>query len=111
MESSARTHEFSRVWAQRYHQSNRSGYYQDSLPSVHEIEDMLQKSSRITDNLRRIREVMVAQQHALSEHRARMARGSQMEDDYNGMPDEYKGGGFAGGDSKKRRGVGQSSMT
>jgi hypothetical protein len=46
----------------------------------------------------------VAQQ-ALSEERARMARNSQMEDGYNGIPEEYKEGGFAGGDAKKRRGV------
>jgi hypothetical protein len=52
-----------------------------------------------------MREVTVAQQTALSEHRARMARGNQLEEDYNGISDEYKGGGFAGGDAKKRRGV------
>jgi hypothetical protein len=34
-----------------------------------------------------------------------MARGSHLEEDYNGISDDYKGGGFAGGDGKKRRGV------
>ena len=66
---------------------------------------MMQQSHRVVDNLTRMREVVVAQQAALSEHRARMARGSQMEAEYNGLADEYSSGGFAGGDAKKRRGV------
>jgi hypothetical protein len=64
---------------------------------------MMLQSHRILENLGRMREA-VAQQ-ALSEERARMARNSQMEDGYNGISDEYKEGGFAGGDAKKRRGV------
>ncbi len=97
--------DFSRVWAQRHHQSNRAGYYSDSLPGLHEIDDMLRQSHRVLENLGRMREAVVAQQTALSEHRARMARGSHLEEDYNGISDDYKGGGFAGGDGKKRRGV------
>lgn len=66
---------------------------------------MMRQSHRVMESLSRMREVTVAQQTAISEHRARMARGHQLEEDYNGIPDEYKGGGFAGGDAKKRRGV------
>ena len=59
------------------------------------------------DSLTRIKEAVVAQQHALAEQRARVVKGDYYEDDYNGLHDDYKGsGGFAGGDAKKRRGVG-----
>lgn len=56
------------------------------------------------ENLDRIRSVVVAQEQALSEQRARAARGNP-EDEYRGYGDEFKAGGFAGGDAKKRRGV------
>lgn len=65
----------------------------------------MQHSHRVMENLTRMREVVIVQQTALSEHRARLAQGSQLDVEYNGIPDEYKGGGFAGGDAKKRRGV------
>jgi hypothetical protein len=104
-EASARTLDFARIWAQRYHQSNRSGYYQDSLPGLHEVEDMMRQSNRIYENLGFLREVIVAQQAALNEHRERLARGIRMDEDYNGLSDDFKSGGFAGIDAKKRRGV------
>lgn len=63
------------------------------------------------ENLTRLREVIIAQQTALSEQRARLARGSHLEDDYRGLSDDYKGGGFAGGDSKKRRGVSRPGLS
>lgn len=66
---------------------------------------MLRQSHRIFENLTHLREVVIAQQTALSEQRARLARGNHMEDDYHNLSDEYKGAGFAGGDAKKRRGV------
>ena len=66
---------------------------------------MTRQSHRVMDNLSRIREAVVSQQAALSEHRARLARGNQIEDEYASLADDYKGGGFAGGDAKKRRGV------
>ena len=56
------------------------------------------------ENLARVKEVVIQQQNALSEHRARFARGG-LEDEYQGMGDDFKAGGFAGGDAKKRRGV------
>ena len=66
---------------------------------------MLRQSHRIFENLTHLREVVIAQQTALSEQRARLARGSHMDDDYHSLADEYKGGAFAGADAKKRRGV------
>jgi hypothetical protein len=49
--------------------------------------------------------VVIAQQNALSEQRARLARGNHMDDDYHNLSDEYKGSAFGGNDAKKRRGV------
>lgn len=66
---------------------------------------MLRQSHRVMENLNRIRDVVIAQQTALSEQRARLARGSHMEEEYATLPDEYKNGAFAGADTKKRRGV------
>lgn len=65
----------------------------------------MRQSHRVLDNLNHLREIVIAQQHALANHRARLAHGNHLEDEYGGMSDEYKGGGFAGGDAKKRRGV------
>ncbi|KAK5049402.1 hypothetical protein LTR84_004331 [Exophiala bonariae] len=103
-EASARTLDFSRIWGQRYQQSNRNGYFQDSLPGLHEIDDMLRQSHRIYENLTHLREVVIAQQNALSEQRARLARGNHMDEDYHNLSDEYKGSAFGGNDAKKRRG-------
>lgn len=65
---------------------------------------MMRQSHIMMENLARVKEVVIQQQNALSEHRARFAR-APMEEDYGGMSDDYKSGGFAGGDAKKRRGV------
>jgi hypothetical protein len=76
------------------------------LPELPEVDDALRQSSRVIENLARIKEAVIAQQNALAEQRARAVKGDYYEDDYNGLHDDYKGsGGFAGGDAKKRRGV------
>lgn len=69
------------------------------------MDDILRQSHRIYENLTHLREVVIAQQNALSEQRARLAPGTHPEDDYHDLSDDYKTGGFAGGDAKKRRGV------
>ncbi|RMZ77102.1 hypothetical protein DV737_g4524, partial [Chaetothyriales sp. CBS 132003] len=103
-EASARTLDFSRIWAQRRHQGNQPGYFSETLPSIHEIEDMIRQSHRVLDNLTHLKEVVV-QQAVVSEHRARMARGGHLNEEYADIPEEYKGAGsFASGDAKKRRG-------
>jgi hypothetical protein len=105
-EASARVVDFSRIWNQRFAQGTRSGHGHESLPGLHEIDDIVRQTHRIFDNLGYLREVVIAQQNAASEQRARNARSNQLEDDYS---DEYKaGGGYVGGDAKKRRGVSRS---
>lgn len=106
IESSARTLDFSRVWSQRSYQGPRNSIYNESLPGLIEVEEMMGHSERVLQSLGRIREVVIAQQHALSEQRIRAAHGSYMNDEYSSMDADYRGsGGFAGGDAKKRRGV------
>lgn len=66
---------------------------------------MMRQSQRVIESLGRIRDIVIMQQTALSEERARAATSNRMSDDYHVVTDEYKSGGFAGGDAKKRRGV------
>lgn len=61
------------------------------------------------ESMERIREVIINQQHALAEQRTRdeaNKESSEYGDDATGGPDKSEGGGgFAGADAKKRRGV------
>lgn len=102
---SARTLDFSRHYAACAHQTQRSGPIIGSLPSLNEVEEMLHMQRRNQDALIRIRTAVVNQEQALAEMAQRKA--FKTEDEHMAMyQEEYKGtGGFAGADSKKRRGV------
>lgn len=76
----------------------------DALPGVDEIDDTIRYTQHMMANLTRLREVAVMQQTALDEQRARAARGHNAEEDLRRMSEEFKSGGFASGDAKKRRG-------
>ncbi|KAL2008242.1 hypothetical protein VTN00DRAFT_8224 [Thermoascus crustaceus] len=110
IEITTRTLDFSRHYAAKAHQTQRSGPILGSLPSLTEIDDLLQLQRRNQDALLRIRSAVLSQEHALAEQRAqRQAFKSEggYEDDHIGMyqQDEFKGGGgFAGPGAKKRRG-------
>ena len=97
------TENFAREWRDRSHHVNRAGYFPEALPNLMEIEDMLRHSNRITEGFSQIREVVIAQQNALSEQRARASREDQSMSDYGMLNDDYKN--YTGGDAKKRRGV------
>lgn len=78
-----------------------------SLPKVTEVEELMQKQQRIQDSLARIRDVV--QQAALAEQAQDQrfkAPDGREQDEQNGYQDDSRGGGFAGSDPKKRRGVG-----
>lgn len=78
-----------------------------SLPSLNEVEDILHMQRRNQDALIRIRTAVVNQEQALAEMAQRKAykpedehmAGTMYQEDFKGV------GGFAGADSKKRRGV------
>ncbi|PKY08465.1 hypothetical protein P168DRAFT_17069 [Aspergillus campestris IBT 28561] len=107
-ELSSRTLEFSRHYAARAHQTQRSGPVLGSLPSPHEIEDMMNMQRRNQDALMRIRTAVLNQEHALAEQMAQRKAykmGGPDDDHMAIYQDEFKGsGGFAGAESKKRRG-------
>ncbi|EAS34733.3 uncharacterized protein CIMG_00087 [Coccidioides immitis RS] len=105
-DASAKTMDFSRIHATRMYQSNRAD---QTLPTLGEIDDLLQLQRRNLEALGRIRNAVLDQEHAIAQQRERM-RMMQSERGYNhdrstGYREEFKGsGGFAGGDAKKRRG-------
>jgi hypothetical protein len=81
-----------------------------SLPSVHEIDDLLQLQQRNHEALVRIRNAVLSQEQAvLAEQRAQRRErvDTGYEDGHVGLyQDGFKSPtGFTGGDAKKRRGV------
>lgn len=64
---------------------------------------MIRHSQMMAENLARMREVVIQQQNALSDHRARFAR-PPGEEEYHNRQESYDPNGY-GLDAKKRRGV------
>ena len=100
--------DFARTYQQRAHQTQRSGPVPGSLPDVALIDDLQRRSTKFNEALARIKDVVITQQTAL----AQQAQARQYNDandyehgDQGGVNDDIKSQGFAGGDSKKRRGV------
>ena len=71
---------------------------------------MIRHQTRVLDSMARIRDIILTQQHALAEQRSRdqaYKPPSEFSDDAIAYQDKLEGGGgFAGADAKKRRGVG-----
>ena len=114
IESSKSSMEFSRHFAMKAHQTQRSGTILGSLPTLQEVDDLLRIHCRGQDALFKIRTAVLNQEHALAEQRAQrqaMRTEHPYDEDHIGMyQEEFKGGGgFAGADAKKRRGVGAVS--
>ena len=108
-DGSGRALDFSRHYGQRAHQASRSGPLPSSLPTLGEVDDMVRRQTHVLDSLARIREVIITQQHALAEQRSR-DEANKVSSDYGEDGTSYSdkgdgGGGFAGADAKKRRGV------
>ncbi|KAL9074270.1 MAG: hypothetical protein Q9157_004459 [Trypethelium eluteriae] len=107
-EHSAILQDFARTYQQRAHQTQRSGPVAGSLPEIPMIEDMQRRSSKFNEALARIKDVVITQQTALAQQvQARQYNDANEYEhaDQNGVGDDLKHQGFAGGDSKKRRGV------
>lgn len=91
------------------HQQARTGPTLATLPSIVELDDMIQKSRLQMDSLGKIREVVIAQQAAYEQQAAdqREQQRSYAEPDStpqkSSLEDDANAG-FAGGDTKKRRG-------
>lgn len=106
-ESSSHMYEFSRNLGGRMHQAQRSGVTPGTLPGVNEIDDLMAKSRSTLDSLSRMREVIVAQQQAAFIQQAQEQQYKNQDDKRDSVHhiDDSKAGGFAGPESKKRRGV------
>lgn len=76
---------------------------------------MIRQHGRVYESFARIREVLLTQQLALAEQRAHdqgYKGSSEYDEDGSGYQEELKaGGGFAGADAKKRRGVSRPPTT
>jgi hypothetical protein len=69
------------------------------------VDELMAKSRRIEESLKRIREMVMAQNHAMEQQMKDPGRHGSYSD-INGYSDDKQGmGGFAGNDTKKRRGV------
>ena len=105
-------HGFSQMYSAHAHRAQRSGPTYASMPALHELDEMIQRSQRVTESMLRIRELVLTQQQALAEQRLQtQAYKSEAgyDEDQHLYQDDYKGaGGFAGADAKKRRGVSYS---
>ena len=78
------------------------------MPTITSLDDVMGHQQRAMAAMEKIREVIIAQQHALSERsRTEVSKPpSEFGEDALGGSDKAEGaGGFAGGDPKKRRGV------
>lgn len=110
-EGSGRLNEFLRIYGQRAHHAQRAGPIPGSTPAIHEVDELMKQSQRIVESLARIREVVLTTQQAhLAEQaqdpRFKAANGYEPEEAHNPYGEDPKGGGgFAGSDPKKRRGV------
>ena len=99
---------FADIWRERAHHNPRDRPSLHQMPQIPDVDDMLRQSSRVQDSLRCLRD-MIAMQHAEVEERSqkereRLHHESAM-DEYSVAQEEQKAGGFAGNDTKKRRGV------
>ena len=96
--------DFSRRYGDRLHQNARSGPSISSLPSMVEVEDMMNKGRIQLECLNKIREVILAQQVAYEQQ---VAEQRQHNKSYSEHPPEHLPDGkdeFSGPDAKKRRG-------
>jgi hypothetical protein len=100
--------DFSRYYAARAHQS-RSGPAMGSLPSMQEVEEMLNTHRRNHEALMHLRSVVLSQEYALAEQMAQrkvFKAGGLHYNDRIAMYQEFKSNrAVAGPDSEKRRGV------
>ncbi|KAL8650829.1 MAG: hypothetical protein Q9210_003598, partial [Variospora velana] len=107
-EGSGRALDFCKHYGSRAHQTQRSGPVPGSMPTLAECDDLMGYQKRVLDSMQRIKEVIVAQQHALAEQKNyenSYKPSAEPDDDGGTYHDKTEGGGgFAGAEAKKRRG-------
>ncbi|KAF1967878.1 hypothetical protein BU23DRAFT_282727 [Bimuria novae-zelandiae CBS 107.79] len=107
-EGTGRMSDFSKVYRQRAHETQRIGMTPQSMPRLEEVDEMLKHSERVQMSLQRMREVVFNHQASMVEppQDPRYVRINGYDHDVqSSYGDDAKGaGGFAGPDPKKRRG-------
>ncbi|EMF17616.1 GATA-domain-containing protein, partial [Sphaerulina musiva SO2202] len=105
--------DFSRRYGDRMHHTQRSGASLNTLPGLVELDDMINKSRAAHDSLMKIRDVVLQQQAVYEQQAADQRQQHKLYDQHSQSgpdihqqqeADEGKVGGFAGNDTKKRRG-------
>lgn len=108
-EGSGRTLNFTKQYSYKAYQHQRSGPTEQSLPSLTECDEMIRQQRGVLASMERIRDVIIKQRDDLAAERNRQEQGhkaAQDFDDEHAYNDKTEGGGgFAGADPKKRRGV------
>ncbi|USW47302.1 Putative Zinc finger, GATA-type, Zinc finger, NHR/GATA-type [Septoria linicola] len=104
--------DFSRRYGDRMHQTQRSGASLNTLPGLVEVDDMINKSRVAYESLIKIRDVVLQQQAVYEQQAVDQRQQHKLYEQHpqsgSDLPqqeaDDAKGGGFAGIDTKKRRG-------
>lgn len=97
---------FTHEYGIQTHGNQRAGLSPRSIPHLQTVEELMQKTRRIEDSLKRIREIVINQNNAMEQQMKDSGRSGPGSYSDNGYSDDRQGmGGFAGGDTKKRRGV------
>jgi hypothetical protein len=100
-ECSGKMNEFTREYGQRPGPGGRS------IPHLPLVDELLQKNRKIDESLKRIRDLVIAQTQAMEQQMKDSGRNGpgSYQGDHGYGDDRMGGGGFANGDTKKRRGV------
>ncbi|KAF1927633.1 uncharacterized protein M421DRAFT_171808 [Didymella exigua CBS 183.55] len=103
-----RISEFSKMYRQRAHETQRIGMTPQSLPRLEDIEDMIKQGDRVQMSLQRMRDVVFNHQQASlaeppQQSHYRRANGYDHETSSNYGDDMKGGGGFTGADNKTRK--------
>lgn len=96
--------DFSEFYRQKAHNTQRTGPVPGSTPHLGQIDDMMKHGSRVQESLNRLRDVVTTQKaeeaENLQQRDTKLAAAESLQQE-----DAKGGGGFAGSDAKKRRGV------
>ncbi|KAF3009779.1 hypothetical protein E8E13_009840 [Curvularia kusanoi] len=103
-----RISEFSKIYRQRAHETQRIGMTPQSVPNLQEIDDMIKQGERIQMSLQRMREVVFNHQQAslaepVRDAHYRRVNGYDHETSSSYGDDMKANGGFAGADNKTRK--------
>lgn len=115
-QSSRELLDFSDYYRQKAHTTQRTGPLPGTIPHLQQLDDMMKHSDGVRESLSRLRQIIVSQRQVEEEaSRAKAAKivaeASPLYEQQSEPADTRGDGGFAGADSKKRRGVSFADFT